>query len=98
MLCMKCAYYQATNHVTAISHGFVGEVHLCDTCRKLDERKGQIACPRCGSTFESIQKRGRFGCPDDYEIFGDKIGPCLIGYHGSSQHVGKFPRKNIFTA
>ena len=51
-----------------------------------------VKCPSCGITFAEFQSAGRFGCAEDYEVFGEHIVPRLERFHDSSQHVGKSPR------
>ena len=51
-----------------------------------------ITCPSCGMTFAQFQQLGRFGCAEDYEVFGEQIRPRLERYHDALQHVGKSPR------
>ncbi len=53
----------------------------------------QLACPSCGITFREFRKVGRLGCPHDYEVFKDELLPLIENIHGSSQHVGKIPKR-----
>jgi protein arginine kinase activator len=59
-------------------------------------RKGGLAnaprCPECGITFDDFRSRGRFGCPHDYEVFKDSLGPLLEKIHGARRHTGRLPR------
>lgn len=49
------------------------------------------SCPKCGMTFQEVQKGGRFGCPECYQYLAP---PSLIkNLHGSVQHVGKVPKR-----
>ena len=32
-----------------------------------------LSCPTCGETLEEIRTSGRFGCPECYEVFREKI-------------------------
>jgi protein arginine kinase activator len=52
----------------------------------------QPKCPECGITFEDFRTRGRFGCPRDYDVFKDSLGPLLDKIHGKRQHTGRLPR------
>lgn len=49
-------------------------------------------CPDCGITFDDFRAKGRFGCPKDYEVFEELLGPLLEKIHGSKRHVGRLPR------
>jgi protein arginine kinase activator len=57
-------------------------------------RKGARSpkCPDCGITFDEFRSKGRFGCPKDYEVFEELLGPLLEKIHGSKRHVGRLPR------
>lgn len=51
----------------------------------------QEKCPGCGKTFEKIQKTGRMGCSQCYEIFEPQMEMLLRRIHGGGTHVGKIP-------
>ena len=46
-------------------------------------------CDSCGSTFNDIINSGRFGCPNCYDVFGDKMDPILKKLQGANRHVGR---------
>ncbi len=54
-------------------------------------RRAAPVCPDCGMTWEEFRKRGRFGCPKDYEIFAKPLQDLLQRMHGSLEHVGRVP-------
>jgi protein arginine kinase activator len=56
-------------------------------------REPDKKCPRCGITLADFRKRGRLGCPHDYEAFGDELGSLLEKIHGSRQHRGRGPAR-----
>lgn len=51
-----------------------------------------LQCPHCGITFGEFRTKGRFGCPYDYEVFAEPLGPLLEKIHGARAHVGRLPR------
>ena len=51
-----------------------------------------LECPECGITFGEFRTKGRFGCPHDYEVFAEPMGPLLEKIHGSRSHTGRLPR------
>jgi len=55
------------------------------------ERLDALQCTECGMTFADFRERGRFGCPNDYEVFREGIDPLLERMHGTTQHRGKTP-------
>jgi protein arginine kinase activator len=87
-VCESCANAQgltAVNEIPAMLSTLVQGV-----------RKGGLAtqtkCPECGITFEEFKTKGRFGCPKDYEVFKDSLGPLLDKIHGARRHTGRLPR------
>ncbi len=51
-------------------------------------------CSGCGSSFEEIEKSGRFHCPQCAEAFGEKSLAMIRQMQGgASRHIGKIPRK-----
>ena len=56
---------------------------------QLDKR----SCPICGITFHEFRSQGRLGCPNDYEVFKNELGPLLENIHGDTNHCGKVPQR-----
>ncbi len=52
-----------------------------------------LVCPGCGLSYREFRKMGRLGCSQCYEAFKDYLVPLLKNIHGSSQHLGKHPKK-----
>jgi protein arginine kinase activator len=50
-------------------------------------------CPKCGITLAEFRKRGRLGCPHDYEAFAEELGSLLEKIHGSREHHGRGPTR-----
>jgi protein arginine kinase activator len=48
-------------------------------------------CPECGMTFAEFRAQGRFGCPNDYEVFREGVDPLLERMHGATRHSGAAP-------
>lgn len=53
----------------------------------------EIRCPSCGMTLAEFHRRGRLGCPKDYEIFEDALATILRKIHGSDTHRGSRPSR-----
>jgi protein arginine kinase activator len=51
----------------------------------------QKSCPECGMTYGEFRQLGRFGCANDYEVFGEDVVALLERIHGSSRYSGKLP-------
>ncbi len=45
-----------------------------------------LACPHCGWTLRDLRQTNRFGCPQDYEIFGDVTEDLLERLQGVTKH------------
>ncbi len=45
-----------------------------------------LACPHCGWTLRDLRQTNRFGCPRDYEVFGDVVEDLLERLQGQSRH------------
>lgn len=48
-------------------------------------------CSLCGSSFDDIANRGKLGCAECYEQFGDRLAPTIERMHGRTKHIGKLP-------
>jgi len=46
----------------------------------------EAACPDCGWTLRDFRQTSRFGCPKDYEIFGNFVEDLLERLHGATEH------------
>lgn len=49
----------------------------------------QLKCDSCGSTFEDIVNTGKYGCPNCYDIFEDRMDPILKKLQGANRHNGR---------
>lgn len=54
-------------------------------------KKPGPACPSCGMTLDEFRKKGRLGCPQDYEVFRAHLAEVLERVHGAVQHSGRIP-------
>ena len=54
-----------------------------------DER--ELTCSRCGTTYKMFRSTGKFGCPNDYNVFKQGLVNLLEKIHGKVQHAGKVP-------
>lgn len=59
----------------------------------LESEAEKLVCPNCGITFNEFRSKGRLGCPHDYITFEEELLPLLENIHGSTQHVGKYPKR-----
>jgi protein arginine kinase activator len=51
-----------------------------------------LTCPSCGLKYAQFRADGRFGCPEDYDVFYPVLVPILERVHRGMQHHGKTPQ------
>ena len=71
----------------------IGEVADDPALRK----SGGKTCPHCGITFKEFRERGRFGCPNDYDVFREQLLPLIENIHDETDHAGKRPTEQAGT-
>lgn len=52
-------------------------------------------CPHCGLIYQEFQETGLFGCPHDYELFGNSLPTYYRQFADSATHQGKVPPTKI---
>jgi protein arginine kinase activator len=55
--------------------------------------EGELVCPNCGVSYQKFRSTGKFGCPEDYECFGQQVIQLLEKIHHKVQHTGKVPQR-----
>ena len=68
--------------------GFLDDFDTPEVMPLLNEMKEE-KCDSCGTTFEDIINTGKYGCPNCYETFEDKMDPILRKLQGANRHVGR---------
>ena len=58
-----------------------------------DAEESDLVCPNCGISYRKFRSSGKFGCPEDYEVFGRHVIQLLEKIHHKVQHVGKAPNR-----
>ena len=53
----------------------------------------QVTCPKCNSSYKRFRDIGRLGCNECYLTFKDQLIPMIQKIHGSTEHIGKVPKK-----
>ncbi len=51
------------------------------------------ACPKCKTTYSQLQKSGRVGCDECYNVFRQPICQTVKQIQQGTVHVGKIPAK-----
>jgi protein arginine kinase activator len=95
-LCESC-YQNEKKNVFIEPAQSVNEL-ISDLAASIDQaglRNEGTRCPVCSASYADFQKKGLFGCPNDYTVFRDSVYPLLEKIHGSSEHKGKIPKSAI---
>lgn len=94
-LCEKCAKENSQiSFMPSLSiHDFFSGILGGAGSYVMQEERKPLACGDCGMTYEEFQKTGRFGCPECYKVYGEKLQPLLRRLHGGVEHRGKVPSK-----
>lgn len=83
----------------ATAQGMANEVQLPSMLAGMvaastrSERAESLRCPHCGITFKEFRRKGRLGCPMDYDVFEEPLAVMLRNWHnGATRHTGRLPR------
>lgn len=89
-VCDACADQMGVPHAPILK-GNVNIWKLLHQSIQRSRQEDETACPHCGMTVAEFKRKGRLGCPHDYEIFGDQLEGLLQRMHNATQHVGRLP-------
>ncbi|MFD2830478.1 UvrB/UvrC motif-containing protein [Corticicoccus populi] len=98
-LCEQCANESFSSQYSSFSDESFNIHQLLQSLsqhQKLTRRESETKrCATCGSTIESILKKGRFGCSECYTTFSDEALNIVnrVQLHQNS-HVGRVPKKS----
>ncbi len=53
----------------------------------------EAICPTCGISMAEFRASGRLGCPDDYRVFRETLGPLIEKLQHEARHVGRVPKE-----
>ncbi len=98
-LCETCANKSFSNQFTSFSDDSFNIHQLLQSLSAQQavetSKKQQKHCETCGSTIESILKKGKFGCADCYGTFSAKSSEIITKVQlYQTQHAGKVPEKS----
>ncbi len=105
-LCTKCAEEKGLDIASFIEEEFekAKELDLTDFLAELSAIPEAVSlkkvlpkkkCQRCGYTYEDFKKNGRLGCAKCYQTFSEELYPLINKIHGSTEHIGKYPQKQM---
>lgn len=68
---------------------------LMDYINQSDRNGGEkeLTCKSCGTTYSEFKEKGILGCSNCYNNFSLTLKPIIRRVQGSSEHVGKVPKK-----
>lgn len=53
-----------------------------------------LKCDKCGTSFDDFIDSGKFGCPNCYDTFEERIDPILKRLHGGNRYIGRGTKSN----
>lgn len=51
----------------------------------------EVKCENCGMTYNEFMQKGKFGCSECFNNYGNVLDDSLRRIHGSDRHIGKKP-------
>lgn len=91
-LCENCARELHVPHKPPVSvHDLLGAFMEKPEAGVSSPPIENAICDECGLTFDEFRKNPRFGCANDYKVFGRNLVSLLEKIHGSSKYIGKVP-------
>lgn len=96
-LCLECAKkeqlfpgsIEGPVSVDSLLKGFFG----ASQATLPESENAAAACPACGMTLGKLAEKGRFGCSECYNAFGDTALKTIKRIHGRKRHIGKMPKR-----
>ena len=87
-VCEECAAAQGITHEASLPGALASMVMAASR----GATATSLQCPHCGMTWKEFRRRGRLGCPHDYEVFESVLVPLIANMHGGAErHVGRLP-------
>lgn len=95
--CAQCAKELDFGHYSAIFDGdfplgkLLSGLLGAEAPVQRSDKRNQIVCPTCGTSYEEFVKNSCFGCADCYGVFDVLIHDNIKRLQGSECHKGKKP-------
>ena len=71
-----------TDMLKGLLHGKMG----------ISDASAKAICPTCGISLAEFRAGGRLGCPNDYRMFREALGPLIEKLQHDVRHVGRVPQ------
>jgi len=93
-LCEKCANEKdIANKVSfSLNDILAGLMQFTSQTEEMSQQL-KVRCPGCDLSIQDLQKKGKVGCAQCYEVFAQFLLPLIKKIHGSTQHFGKRPAR-----
>ena len=91
-LCEECARRKSIPMQKALSLSDLLQNLLSQVSSgEVEGELASVACPVCGMSYAAFRETGRFGCPNDYQVFRRILKDLLGKIQHDVRHVGKVP-------
>lgn len=90
-LCEECARQKSVLGQTTVSLADLLGALVAQEQSEEQKEFRKLKCPTCGMTYADFCAAGRFGCPQDYEVFRQPLTGLLSHIQDGTRHVGKVP-------
>jgi protein arginine kinase activator len=88
--CDHCQARPASVPLTRIDAGGLVKLDLCAACARALQPEGAAVCLACGLTAADLERTGRVGCAECYEVFAEQLAPIIDECQGGKvKHAGK---------
>jgi len=91
-LCEECYRQKLTPVQKIVDFGEVLKGLLQGTLKE-QTAAAKAICPTCGISLAEFRASGRFGCPNDYDVFDEFLRPLLEKIQHGTRHVGRVPSR-----
>ncbi len=98
MLCEECSHKLGLDNINLnmpidFSSFFGGlledEAYSNEDFMPLFQSVKELKCDNCNMTYDEFINQGKFGCPECYDVFSNKIDSLLKRLHGSNKYTGR---------
>jgi len=96
-LCEECSHKFGIDNINfnmpiSFSNFFSGlldEEYNSSEFMPLFQNIRELKCDNCNMTYSEFAEKGKFGCPECYDVFSNKIDSLLKRLHGSNKYIGR---------
>lgn len=89
--CEQCQVNVATVPLTRIDADGLVKLDLCAACAQALQPESAAVCLACGLTAADLERTGRVGCAECYEVFAAQLAPIIDECQHRPRHKVKVP-------